>query len=163
MRTIARLLGRWATVVWLAVRTAARAAVHRVRRRAVPEDRRREMDTAFEMRSAEDVVATLGQMKGTFLKAGQLLSFVDDAMPEHLRAVLSQLQDSVPPMAPRLAAEVVTTELGMPPARAFRTWEPVPVAAASIGQVHRAVMHDGTVVAVKVQYPGVAELMAADL
>src|SRR5205807_5857390 len=90
-------------------------------------------------------------------------SYVDDAMPEHVRAVLSQLQDSVAPMAPELAAEVVKGELGGPPEALFRDWEPTPVAAASIGQVHRAVLPDGTAVAVKVQYPGVAELMEGDL
>ena len=118
---------------------------------------------AFQIRSAEDVVATLGQMKGAFMKVGQLLSFLDDAMPEHIRAVLSQLQDSIPPMAPRLAAQVVRDELGAPPERLFRAWEATPIAAASIGQVHRAILHDGTVVAVKVQYPGVGEVMEADL
>ena len=58
---------------------------------------------------------------------------------------------------------MVTEELGLPPERAFARWDPVPIAAASIGQVHRAITHDGRAVAVKVQYPGIAESMAADL
>ena len=158
-----RVLTRWLTVGLLGGRTAMRAVVHRLRRLGTPPDRRGELDVGFEIRSAEDVVATLGEMKGTFMKVGQMLSFVDDAMPEHIRRVLAQLQDSVAPMAPALAAEVVTDELGAPPERLFRLWESMPIAAASIGQVHRAELHDGTVVAVKVQYPGVAELMEADL
>jgi predicted unusual protein kinase regulating ubiquinone biosynthesis (AarF/ABC1/UbiB family) len=144
-------------------RTTSRAAAHSLRRLGVEPHRRQELDVAFELRSAEDVAATLGQMKGTFMKVGQLLSFVDDAMPEHVRAALSQLQDSVPPMAPGLAADAVRSELGAHPNSLFRVWESQPIAAASLGQVHRAVLHDGTVVAVKVQYPGVAELMDADL
>ena len=126
-------------------------------------ERRHELDVAFQIRSAEDVVETLGEMRGALMKVGQLFSYVDDAVPEHVRAVLSQLQDSVAPMAPELAAHVVKTELGGPPEALFRAWEPMPIAAASIGQVHRAELPDGTVVAVKVQYPGVAELVEADL
>ena len=66
-------------------------------------------------------------------------------------------------MAPSLAAEVVRQELGGDPERIFRHWEPEPVAAASVGQVHRAVLDDGRVVAVKVQYPGVDTAILADL
>jgi predicted unusual protein kinase regulating ubiquinone biosynthesis (AarF/ABC1/UbiB family) len=66
-------------------------------------------------------------------------------------------------MSPELAAGVVEEELGAPPERAFARWDPQPIAAASIGQVHRAVTHDGRAVAVKVQYPGIAETIAADL
>jgi predicted unusual protein kinase regulating ubiquinone biosynthesis (AarF/ABC1/UbiB family) len=109
------------------------------------------------------VAATLGGMKGAFMKVGQLLSFVDDGMPEHVRGALAQLQDSAPPMAPELAASVIQRELGGPPEAIFRSWDPTPMAAASIGQVHRAVLPDGTPVAVKVQYPGVDKTMEADL
>jgi predicted unusual protein kinase regulating ubiquinone biosynthesis (AarF/ABC1/UbiB family) len=66
-------------------------------------------------------------------------------------------------MSPQLAATVVEEELGAPPEQAFARWDPRPIAAASIGQVHRAVTHDGRAVAVKVQYPGIAETIAADL
>jgi len=66
-------------------------------------------------------------------------------------------------MSAELAASVVTEELGLPPERAFARWDPEPIAAASIGQVHRAITLDGRAVAVKVQYPGIAETIAADL
>jgi predicted unusual protein kinase regulating ubiquinone biosynthesis (AarF/ABC1/UbiB family) len=66
-------------------------------------------------------------------------------------------------MSPELSAGVVASELGQPPERAFATWDPTPIAAASIGQVHRAITHDGVAVAVKVQYPGVDEAIKADL
>jgi hypothetical protein len=66
-------------------------------------------------------------------------------------------------MTADLAAAVVQEELGAPPERAFARWDPLPIAAASIGLVHRAVTHDGRAVAVKVQYPGIADAMAADL
>jgi predicted unusual protein kinase regulating ubiquinone biosynthesis (AarF/ABC1/UbiB family) len=134
-----------------------------VARAAAGEDRRQELDVEFELRSAEDVAKTLGSMKGAFMKFGQMLSFVDDGLPEHVRAALSSLQDSAPPMAPSLVAEVVRQELGASPRSVFREWDERPVASASIGQVHRAVTAEGVEVAVKVQYPGVAESMEADL
>jgi predicted unusual protein kinase regulating ubiquinone biosynthesis (AarF/ABC1/UbiB family) len=150
-------------LVRLGGRTTARATAHQVRRLAADAEHRQELDVDFQIRSAEDVATTLGNMKGAFMKLGQILSFVDDGMPEHVRAALSQLQDSAPPMAAETAAEMVRRELGERPEQLFRQWDPVPIAAASIGQVHRAVLADGTEVAVKVQYPGIDETMEADL
>ena len=97
------------------------------------------------------------------MKIGQMASYVDDGLSPSVRRTLSRLQDSVPPMSAELAAGVVEAELGMAPDRAFAQWDPEPIAAASIGQVHRAITHDGQAVAVKVQYPGIAEAIAADL
>ena len=97
------------------------------------------------------------------MKIGQMASYVDDGLSPAVRRTLSRLQDSVPPMSAELAAGVVEEELGLPPERAFARWDPQPIAAASIGQVHRAITHDGRAVAVKVQYPGIAETIAADL
>jgi predicted unusual protein kinase regulating ubiquinone biosynthesis (AarF/ABC1/UbiB family) len=97
------------------------------------------------------------------MKVGQLASFVDDGMPEPVRQALSQLQQDVPPMSAELAAGVVREELGEPPEEVFAEWDPVPIAAASIGQVHRAMTCDGRAVAVKVQYPGIADAVEADL
>src|SRR6185503_6366439 len=76
---------------------------------------------------------------------------------------LADLQQAAPPMAPELAAGVIRAELGADPADVFAEWDPAPIASASIGQVHRAITADGRAVAVKVQYPGVDEAMAADL
>jgi predicted unusual protein kinase regulating ubiquinone biosynthesis (AarF/ABC1/UbiB family) len=115
------------------------------------------------LQTAEDVADTLGAMKGVMMKIGQMASYVDDGLPPAVRRTLARLQDSVPPMGPQLAATVVAEELGAPPERAFARWDPQPIAAASIGQVHRAVTLGGQAVAVKVQYPGIAEMMAADL
>src|SRR6202000_2946921 len=102
-------------------------------------------------------------MKGVLMKIGQLASYVDDGIAPPARRVLGRLQDSVPPMSAELAAGVIAAELGGPPEQGFREWDPRPIAAASIGQVHRAITADGQAVAVKVQYPGIAETIAADL
>jgi predicted unusual protein kinase regulating ubiquinone biosynthesis (AarF/ABC1/UbiB family) len=115
------------------------------------------------LQTAEDVAGTLGAMKGVMMKIGQMASYVDGGLSPAVRHTLARLQDSVPPMSPQLAAAVVEEELGAPPERVFARWDPQPIAAASIGQVHRAVTRDGRAVAVKVQYPGVAETIAADL
>src|SRR5213075_2627156 len=102
-------------------------------------------------------------MKGVLMKLGQMASYIDDGLSPAARRTLSRLQDSVPPMSPELAAQVVTAEPGLPPEQAFATWDPEPIAAASIGQVHRAITGDGQAVAVKVQYPGIARSITSDL
>lgn len=148
----------------LAARRAGAFLPHVVRRRLTrSEQARAELDRTFAIRSASDVARELGQMKGAAMKAGQLVSFIAEALPEEAKAVLATLQSDAPPMAPSLAEEVVRTELGDEPSVLFDRWEPLPVAAASIGQVHRARLWDGRDVAVKVQYPGVADAIGADL
>jgi predicted unusual protein kinase regulating ubiquinone biosynthesis (AarF/ABC1/UbiB family) len=147
----------------LAARGGARYASNAPRLFASAGEHREQLRTDLALQTAEDVAATLGTMKGVLMKLGQMASYVDDGLSPAARRTLSRLQDSVPPMSPELAAQVVTEELGLPPERAFATWDPEPIAAASIGQVHRAITHDGRAVAVKVQYPGIAETIEADL
>src|SRR3954453_20751329 len=84
-------------------------------------------------------------------------------MPEPASKALAQLQQDAPPISAELAASVVEAGLGAPPLDVFAEWDPVPIAAASIGQVHRAMTPDGRAVAVKVQYPGIDEAVKADL
>jgi predicted unusual protein kinase regulating ubiquinone biosynthesis (AarF/ABC1/UbiB family) len=147
----------------LAMRGGVRYASSAPRLFAAAGERREELRSDLALQTAEDVAATLGAMKGVMMKIGQMASYVDDGLSPAVRRTLSALQDSVPPMSPELAAQVVAQELGEPPERAFARWDPQPIAAASIGQVHRAITHDGRAVAVKVQYPGIAETIAADL
>ncbi|NCY16805.1 MAG: AarF/ABC1/UbiB kinase family protein [Actinobacteria bacterium] len=147
----------------LGLRTGGSYARHRARRVFADAGERRRLDTEFEMRTAEQIAETLGHMKGALMKVGQMASYLDQGLPDHVRSALAQLQDTAPPMSAELAAAVVTEELGRPPESVFAEWDPVPIASASIGQVHRAMTHDGRAVAVKVQYPGVAEAVASDL
>ena len=136
---------------------------HRVRRLTNHRDKRDALDEQFAIRTSEDVARELGNMKGALMKFGQLLSFIVEALPDEAQNALATLQSDAKPMAPALAAKVIIDELGRPPERVFLDWQEVPVAAASVGQVHRAVTHDGRDVAVKVQYPGVAESIESDL
>src|SRR5947207_7277224 len=144
-------------VAHLALRRAF--ALARLRTRRAGEE---ELDE-FHVHTAEQVFELLGGRKGAIMKLGQMLSVVAEGLPEVYQQALRGLQQSAPPMAAHLVAEVVEAELGQPPERAFFEFSPEPVAAASIGQVHRAKLFDGTPVAVKVQYPGVDVAIKADL
>jgi len=122
----------------------------------------------YHERTAERYAELLGHSKGVLMKAGQMFSLIDAGtvgggeLSPYQRA-LTRLQADAPPMAPELAREVARTELGRPVDEVFAEFTDEPMAAASIGQVHRAVLPDGRPVAVKVQYPGVAEAIRADL
>lgn len=135
----------------------------RARSTFASDEKQAELAEGFELRTAEQVAEQLGHMKGALMKLGQMASYLDQGLPEPVRQALAELQSDAPPMALGVAESVVAHELGRLPSDLFAQWDPTPIASASIGQVHRAVTHDGTEVAVKVQYPGVAEAITADL
>ncbi|MEZ5258904.1 MAG: AarF/UbiB family protein [Ilumatobacteraceae bacterium] len=105
-------------------------------------ERRIELDREHELKTADAVTERLGHMKGALMKLGQMASYLDDGLPEPLRVALGQLQSSAPPMSSELAAGVIEAELGARPEDLFVEWDPTPIAAASIGQVHRAIVKD---------------------
>lgn len=122
----------------------------------------------FHERTAERYTELLGHSKGVLMKAGQVLSMVDASSIGNggyspYQKALSRLQADAPPMDRVLAEEIVHADLGRPVDEVFAEFTAEPMAAASIGQVHRAMMHDGRQVAVKIQYPGVAEAIRNDL
>lgn len=141
-------------------RLAARRALRFLRLRRRADDEQLE---AFHLETAEQVFELMGGMKGAVMKLGQMVSILGDSLPEQYGQVLRGLQQSAPPMAYELMASVVEEDLGQSPDRLFKDFSREPVAAASIGQVHRARLDDGTEVAVKVQYPGVDTAIRADL
>ncbi len=156
-------VSRGLTAMRLAARGGARYAVNAPRLFAAAGEHRQQLRDDLALRTAQDVADTLGTMKGVLMKIGQLASYVDDGIAPPARRILGRLQDSVPPMSAELAAGMIKAELGDVPEKVFREWDPRPIAAASIGQVHRAITADGLAVAVKVQYPGIADTIAADL
>jgi predicted unusual protein kinase regulating ubiquinone biosynthesis (AarF/ABC1/UbiB family) len=118
-------------------------------------------------RTAEHLFSVLGQLKGGAMKFGQALSVFEAALPEELagpyRAALTRLQESAPPLPARSVHRALAEQLGTGWREQFRDFDDAPSAAASIGQVHRAVWHDGRQVAVKVQYPGAGDALLGDL
>lgn len=115
------------------------------------------------LRTAEDVTRTMGEMKGAVMKVGQVLSLMSGVLPDEMASQLASLQSNAPPMSYELVKQVFLEEYGEPPEHLFRKFQREPFAAASIGQVHRAELRDGSPVAVKVQYPGVREAIDHDL
>ncbi|MEN3273562.1 MAG: hypothetical protein V7636_2323, partial [Actinomycetota bacterium] len=94
---------RTAEIAKLGARVGGTVATNRARRVFASAERKEELDAELELRTAEDVASTLGNMKGALMKLGQLASFVDDGMPEPVREALQQLQSDAPPMSPELA------------------------------------------------------------
>ncbi|WP_030153510.1 ABC1 kinase family protein [Streptomyces sp. NRRL S-244] len=121
----------------------------------------------LQQRTAEQLFRTLGELKGGAMKFGQALSVFESALPEEVagpyRAALTKLQEAAPPLPAQTVHQVLADRLGADWRDLFEEFEDKPAAAASIGQVHRAVWHDGRQVAVKVQYPGAGEALLSDL
>ena len=159
-------LGRTFKLARLATDTSARLAMGMARRavagEAEPEDRLEQ-----HKKVAARAVEVLGGMKGLAMKAGQVLSYVDDWMPDDVRPayreVLSKLQAKAPKVPLAEMLNVFVDEIGEPPDEVFAHFDEEPIAAASIGQVYRAVLKSGEPVAVKIQYPGIDRAIQSDL
>ncbi|MEO3805716.1 AarF/UbiB family protein [Nonomuraea sp. B1E8] len=119
-----------------------------------------------QQRTAEQVFKVLGELKGGAMKLGQALSIFEAALPQEIagpyRATLTKLQDAAPPLPASTVHTVLTEQLGDDWRQHFLSFDDQPTAAASIGQVHRAVWHDGRDVAVKIQYPGAGKALLGD-
>ena len=112
---------------------------------------------------AKDLMQSLGNLKGPLLKAAQLLATIPNALPKEYAAELQKLQSQAPPMGWPFVRRRMTGELGADWQKKFASFEQTAAAAASLGQVHRAVTLDGRAVACKLQYPDMESAVAADL
>ncbi len=112
---------------------------------------------------AKNIVVSMGELKGLSMKLGQMLNYMELDLSPEVRGAFEALQNSAPPVPADVIAEVLAEELGGPPRRIFSEWSAEPVASGSVGQVHRARLKDGQQVAVKVQYPKIAQAIESDL
>jgi len=114
-------------------------------------------------RTAADLAAALGGLKGPLMKVAQLLSTIPEALPPEYARELAQLQSAAPAMGPAFAKRRMQAELGPDWLGRFQSFETEASASASLGQVHKAVAHDGRLLAVKLQYPDMQSAVEADL
>jgi DNA-binding XRE family transcriptional regulator len=105
----------------------------------------------------------IGGLRGLTMKIGQSFDYMSFLLPEEDREIFSAALKDIEPMSAATVAEVFAEQFGATPRQLFASWNPKPIAMASIGQVHRATLRDGRLVAVKVQYPRIAEALAKDL
>jgi predicted unusual protein kinase regulating ubiquinone biosynthesis (AarF/ABC1/UbiB family) len=162
-------LSRSTKVGRLAATTAAKQMGTRATNVARSDEGKQRALAKRQLETAEEIVAALGTMKGAAMKLGQVMSFLDVGLvPEEYReefqAKLAELRDAAPKVSFKDMRKVIETEYdGERVEDVFQTFDPVPIAAASIGQVYKARLHDGRDVAVKVQYPGVAQAVRSDM
>jgi ubiquinone biosynthesis protein len=148
---------------WMLARMAAGYRLHGLRAAFVSRRRGEEMLGELHAKSARRFYEVSAVHGGAFMKVGQLLSARADLLPAVWIEELAQLQDAAPPLTLDTVRSVLEADFERPLEELFASFEETPIGAASIGQVHRAVMHDGRVVAVKVQRPGIAARVRMDL
>jgi predicted unusual protein kinase regulating ubiquinone biosynthesis (AarF/ABC1/UbiB family) len=149
-------LARLGKVAALSARGSAGLAMRALRKVAGSDTQETERSTLGHF------VEALGEMKGAAMKLGQALSMEVDALPPELQRLAARLQSEAPPIAFEEISAVIEEELGAPPERLFAEFDPKPLAAASLGQVHAARLEDGREVVLKVQYPGIVEAVESD-
>lgn len=159
-----RTVARTARLASLPLSYAGRATVGLGRRiGGAPAE---QVSLQMQQKTAEQLFQVLGELKGGAMKFGQAMSIFEAALPDTMvapyRATLTKLQDAAPPMSAAMVHQVLARELGASWRSDFQSFDDDPAAAASIGQVHRAVWSDGRPVAVKVQYPGAGDALMGD-
>lgn len=146
-----------------AARVGAKHIGYKARSLVTKPENKAKQKQQYEEQIADIIFSVLTQLRGTALKVSQILSMEADVLPLSIRQKLKQACYQVPPINRALVRKQMVQELGSPPPALFRQFNSSAFAAASIGQVHRAITFDGEPVAVKIQYPGIASSIESDL
>ena len=124
----------------LTAEIVARVAAGRFRGLLASPERARQLSESSQDMIAHRLLSTLGHLKGAVMKLGQMASYMDVGLAENIRKILADLQDNVPAIDAKQIERVVKEDLGKAPRQLFKQWSDVQIAAASIGQVHRAML-----------------------
>lgn len=154
---------RFLKLTGMGAKVAGKYAKTRLTSSFSSDEKKQQAYSAMYGEMGQQVLQTLGEMKGAAMKAGQIASQMKHFFPPEFADEIAKLQQHSQPMAYELIASQIQAELGFRPEKLFKSFEKKPFAAASIGQVHKAVMHDGRTVVIKVQYPGVYDSCRSDL
>ena len=157
-----RYRGRFVQGVFIFLRVLAGYKLFALRNTFTASDRRQELLKQLHTKTARMLRERMIEMRGILIKIGQFLSSRVDLLPEEYTNELSKLQDQVPPAPIAEIMKRIIEEIG-PPEEVFSSFDETPIASASLGQVHRACLKDGDCIVIKVQYPGIEEVIAADI
>jgi predicted unusual protein kinase regulating ubiquinone biosynthesis (AarF/ABC1/UbiB family) len=156
-------LSRIWTLGSLHARVTAGYFAYWLRSRFCEADEKQRLKSEAHLAAALKLLGTMGYLRGAVMKVGQMLANLPEVVPEEFAEVLSALHFEAPPMHFAMVREVFLDEFGREPEEVFAFFDRQAFAAASLGQVHRARLHSGEEVAVKIQYPGIAGTIKADL
>ena len=155
--------GRFLKIAALASKVSSSYLGQKIKKAFISDESAYRSLEAAHLRNARRVAKAFGELKGAVMKVGQMLSLYDDILPREYTGLLASLQKKAPPVKFETIAKQLELELERPLAEVFERLDERPFASASIGQVHKGVLHDGRQVAVKVQYPGVDKTVTSDV
>src|ERR1700692_1791158 len=154
---------RFSNVVWLAAYVYAGYKGTQLWTRFISDSNKAELYRQQDLRAAQALNRTALRLEGLLIKACQFIATRADVLPDEWVSTLSGLHDRVPPRPFAMIRGQIERELGRPLESVYAKFDPIPLASASLAQVHSAILHDGRRCAVKVQYPGIDGIIRADL
>ena len=156
-------MARLGTVTKTALKVAGKQALHKVSTVGSSAEKKQKKESAHNRELAAEILKSLNKLKGAGLKAAQIMSMEADLLPQEMRDEFKKACHQATPLNRAIVRKVIQNELGAPPETLFKSFNLQAFAAASIGQVHKAVTHEGQEVVVKIQYPGIDKAIHQDI